>query len=179
MFTFHRRFGDNVEVRDIILVMGKPAIAITCLLLGGAAWFVLYEPTYYPPELTKQHFRSAHLEFRSFPLLPDQPPADLDDPVAVQALASLLESASQTQHHRCSDFAILTFRHGSGPDVSLRLLPGHDREFYEYRRDGLFRVDRRKFITLLEPFHVPAERFDFADSPTTEPATSRPSDEVH
>ena len=77
------------------------------------------------------------------------------DPDKIKALFSVLSGASRASEHKCGDSGTITIRRKDGETEELGILPGHKREFYEYRFDGrINRVDRERFLAAMKGIGV-------------------------
>ena len=75
----------------------------------------------------------------------------LRDPRAVAELVRIVMRASrQLLDHACDEIGAMSFEYGDGHLESVDLLPGHDREHFEFRASGrLFQIDRTAFYESL------------------------------
>jgi hypothetical protein len=77
------------------------------------------------------------------------------NPANVESLLAVLQTARRASDHKCGDVGTITVKSQDGTESVLRILPGHDPSYYEFRYDGrINRVDRRKFLEALQAIGV-------------------------
>ena len=73
----------------------------------------------------------------------------------VESLLAVLQTARRASDHKCSDIGTITIKSRDGTESVLRILPGHNPSYYEFRYDGrINRVDRGTFLEALQVIGV-------------------------
>lgn len=144
--------GRAAGLRRRLLVCGV-LILLTGFLLGSLFLaFVWRKPTL--PDLGEHAI--IDVEVLLIPLQPrDQVPGPFStsDPEVIGQVLSVLDERELTEEHKCGDVAHLVLRTRGGGLRQLRLLPGHNVAFYEYREgNSIFRIDRERFLAAVERF---------------------------
>ena len=95
---------------------------------------------------------SATAHWRSAPVV------QTSDPVAFGPLLAILDAATPSKDHKCEDVGEIRLLLENGTDpAALRILPGHDPAYYEFRYEQrLYRVERTAFVEALRRLGVPA-----------------------
>jgi hypothetical protein len=131
----------------ITAVLPIACIGIMCAI------YILFWPSV--PDVTVQDV--AEVEVR---LIPEAylkaadrtgpaPRASTTNSARIKALLDVFESASRTSEHKCAEIGVITFRMHNGSTEEIRIIPGHDSLFYEYRYRGINRVPREPFLAAL------------------------------
>ncbi len=83
------------------------------------------------------------------------PPAVTSDPTAIAALVAVIRSGTVSSDHKCADRGVITPRRSTGDPLEVRVLPGHDPQWYELRYDGsVYRVPRARFVAATQQLGV-------------------------
>ena len=70
---------------------------------------------------------------------------------AIEAFVSSLQASEETKNHRCAPVGTVRIMRGPGLVDELRILPGHNPLYYEYRYNGsIYRVPRPDFVAALK-----------------------------
>jgi len=84
--------------------------------------------------------------YRKTPVL-----VDVTDPDRIGEIVSVLKEGTRNPDHKCGDAGHITLTYMDGTEVQATILPGHDREYYEFRQMGSnYRVPRDAFLTALK-----------------------------
>ncbi len=80
------------------------------------------------------------------------------DAAACVWLMNVLRAGRKSEQHLCADYGELILSYKDGVSVKLTILPGHDAERYEFRKDGLYSMPRKDFFEALRALGVPEEQ---------------------
>ncbi len=145
-----------IEKKKPRVSKGCLSVIVLFIALGVGGYFYLRSP----------HFSGSAASSMELAMwLPDGPSA-IDDEPPVQAsltnapacasLLVLLRTARLSMDHcKCGDIGTLKIRYANGTTDTLRLLPGHDPDGYEFRFGmGLYRLPRECFFQMLRDVGV-------------------------
>ncbi len=130
-------------------------VAILALgLLAYGTWAYFRSPAL--QSLNASNIRSVDVRF--MPWGEDAvaaPGAESRDPEIIAALVAVLQSAEETQDHKCGSRGVLTLQSSSRRSAQLQFLPGHHEQWYEFRYAGkVYRVPRAEFVAAMKRLGV-------------------------
>jgi hypothetical protein len=121
--------------RHPVLVLFVVGLAVP-LGLGLDWWFLPNRPT-------RNAARVESVTVELFKYSPDpghgpgwvQEPVQvtINDPAVIQPLLDVFRRASRAEEHKCPNGGTITIRRTDGGVEEVRILPGHDEGYYEYR----------------------------------------------
>ena len=80
-----------------------------------------------------------------------------NDSAAIEKLMTVLADSKETSDHKCRSIGTIEIAIRGGKSQKLRILPGHDLDFYEYRFNHCInRVDRTSFFDAMKSLGVKA-----------------------
>lgn len=92
----------------------------------------------------------------------------ISDPGAIAALSETFSSARSSSDHKCSSIGLISFITGKG-EITLKVLPGHNTEKYEFRLDGvMYRLSRESYIATLVAAGIDRDDIRLDEHPDTD-----------
>lgn len=130
-------------------------VLIPCgpIALGLDWWFLPNRPT-----LNAARVESVTIQLREFKPESshgpgwEQDPVEvtINDPALIQPLLDVFRQAKRAEEHKCGNSGTITIRRTNGDVEEVRILPGHDERYYEYRLGSrINRVPREPFLAAL------------------------------
>jgi hypothetical protein len=124
--------------------------------LGLHWWYLPSVPTTDSSQVAKVEIILMRIEGDRPGQRQDEAHITVTDPALIQPLLDVFRDAQRAEEHKCINPGTIRIHRHDGEIEELRILPGHDRPYYEYRFGSrINRVDREALLTALRNLGLP------------------------